>query len=44
MAEAIHAGTLKHPALSDKAIFTIVKQMKQHPLLQEIINQTVTAE
>jgi hypothetical protein len=36
--------TLEHLALLDKAIFAIVKQLKQHPLLQEIINPIVTAE
>jgi hypothetical protein len=44
MADAIHAETLKHPALSDKAILAIVKQLKQHPLLQEIINPIITVE
>jgi hypothetical protein len=44
MADAIHAGTLEHPALLDKAILVIVKQMNHHPLLQEIINPIVTAE
>jgi hypothetical protein len=44
MADAIHAGTLEHPSLSDKAILMIVKQLKQHPLLHEIINPIVTVE
>jgi hypothetical protein len=44
MADAIHAGTLEQPALSDKAIFSIVTQLKQHPLLHELINPIVTAE
>jgi hypothetical protein len=44
MADAIHAGTLEQPALSDKAIFSILTQLKQHPLLHELINPIVTAE
>jgi hypothetical protein len=37
MADAIYSGTLEHPALSYKAIHVIVKQLKHHPLLQDII-------
>jgi hypothetical protein len=34
MADAIHAGTLEHSALSDKTILAIVKQLKHQPLIQ----------
>jgi hypothetical protein len=44
MIYAIHAGTLKHPGLSEKEFLAILKQLKQHPLLQEIINPIVTAK
>jgi hypothetical protein len=44
MADAIDAGNLEHPALLDKEILTIVKQLKQHPLLQEIISPILTVE
>jgi hypothetical protein len=44
MADAIHSGNLEHLALSDKAILTILKQLKQHPLLQEIINPIIPVE
>jgi hypothetical protein len=44
MADVIHAWTLVHPALLDKAILAILKQLKQHPLLEEIINVIVKVE
>jgi hypothetical protein len=44
MAEDIMDGTLEHEALRDDAIQSIVKHLRQHPALQQIIEPTVTVE
>jgi hypothetical protein len=44
MAEDILAGTLDHEALRDDAIQAIVKQLRQHPEIQQISKPIVTVE
>jgi hypothetical protein len=42
MAEDILDGTLEHEALRDNAIQVIVKQLRQHPTIQQIIEPIIT--
>jgi hypothetical protein len=44
MAEDILDGTLEHEALRDDAIQAIVKQLKQHNTIQQIIEPIITVE
>jgi hypothetical protein len=44
MAEDLLNGTLEHEALRDDAIQVIVKQLKQHPAIQQIIEPIITVE
>jgi hypothetical protein len=37
MAEAILDGTFEHDSLSDDALAAIVKQLRKHPAVREII-------
>jgi hypothetical protein len=42
MAEAILDGTFEHDSLSDNALSVIVKQLRKHPNVQEIIQPIFT--
>jgi hypothetical protein len=42
MAEAILDGTFKHDSLTDEALSAILKQLRKHPSVQEIIQPIVT--
>jgi hypothetical protein len=42
MADAIHAGTLEHEALSDAAINAVVKQLRKHPAIDKVLKPAVT--
>jgi hypothetical protein len=42
MAEAILDGTFKHESLTDEALADIIKQLRKHPNVQEIIQPIVT--
>jgi hypothetical protein len=42
MADAILDRTFEHDSLSDDALAAIVKQLRKHPNVQEIIHSTVT--
>jgi hypothetical protein len=42
MAEAILDGTLEHDSLADKALAAILKQLRKHPNVQDIIQPIVT--
>jgi hypothetical protein len=42
MAEAILDGTFEHEPLSDDALSAIVKQLRKHPAVREIIQPIVT--
>jgi hypothetical protein len=42
MAEAILDGTFEHDSLSDDALAAIVKQLRKHPAVREIIQPIVT--
>jgi hypothetical protein len=42
MADAIIDGTLEHDALSDDALADIVKQLRKHPTVRQIIQPIVT--
>jgi hypothetical protein len=44
MEEDILDGTLEHEALRDDAIKAIVKQLRQHPVIQQIIELIITVE
>jgi hypothetical protein len=44
MADDILTGTLDHEALVDEAIQAIVKQLRQHPAIQQIIKPIITVE
>jgi hypothetical protein len=44
MAEEILEGTLNQEALGDEAIQAIVKQLRQHPAIQQIIKPIITVE
>jgi hypothetical protein len=44
MAEDILDGTLEHEALRDDAIQAIVKQLRQHPAIQQIIEPIITVD
>jgi hypothetical protein len=44
MAEAIIEGTFEHNALSDDALASIVKQLRKHPVVRQIVNHIVTEE
>jgi hypothetical protein len=41
MAESILDGTIEHEALTDEAIHVIVKQLRQHSIIQKIIKHAV---
>jgi hypothetical protein len=42
MAEAILDGTFEHESLTDEALVAILKQLRKHPNVQEIIQPIVT--
>jgi hypothetical protein len=42
MAEAILEGTVEHYSLSENALAAIVKQLRKHPAVTEIIEPIVT--
>jgi hypothetical protein len=44
IADAIYNGTLEHISLTDHDIRAIVKQLRNHPLLTEMISPVVTTE
>jgi hypothetical protein len=44
MVEAILDGTFKHESLMDEALAAILKQLRKHPNVQEIIQPIVTEE
>jgi hypothetical protein len=44
MAEDILDGTLEHESLRYDAIQAIVKQLRQHPTIQQIIKPIITVE
>jgi hypothetical protein len=44
MADYIYNGTLKHRSLTDHDIQAIVKQLRKHPLLTEMISPVATTE
>jgi hypothetical protein len=44
MAEDILSGTLEHEELRDDAIQAIVKQLRQHPAIQQIIKHIIMVE
>jgi hypothetical protein len=44
MAEDILDGTLENEALRDEEIQEIVKQLRQHPAIQQIIKPIITVE
>jgi hypothetical protein len=44
MTEDIFGGTLEHKSLGDEAIQAIVKQLRQHPEVQQIIKPIVAVE
>jgi hypothetical protein len=44
MADDILDGTLEHEALRDEAIQVIVKQLRQQPTIQQIIEPIITVE
>jgi hypothetical protein len=44
MVDEILAGILEHQSLGDEAIQAIVKQLRQHPEIQQIIKPIVTVD
>jgi hypothetical protein len=44
MADAIYNDSLYHPVLVDRAIWAIVDQLKEHPILQLLIDPVVTLD
>jgi hypothetical protein len=42
MAESILDGTFEHDSLTDKALAAILKQLRKHPNVQEIIQPIIT--
>jgi hypothetical protein len=44
MAQDIYDGTLQYDALSEKAIYTIIVQLRKHPTIDKIVKPVVSPE
>jgi hypothetical protein len=44
LAEDILDGKADHPALIDEAMYAIVKQLRRHPVIQNIIKPVITVD